>query len=356
MRNKVKEIYSSLSGIPTVSGFEKLSAKNVMECVRSHTSFFEELEVTRGGSILCHHNKGTRPLLVFDAHIDTVGFVVKEIVDGGFLKVVCAGGIDRRILPSKTLEIYGKEKIRGVFLSTPPHLAKEGEGESADLFVDTGLDTETLKDVVSVGTPCAFDDSVTELCSGALCGVGMDDKICATAIILCAKMLETGPTLADGIGITAVFSAHEEFSGDGAYDIARLGADGAVVLDVNFAKDAYTSEKESYPMGHGCGVSFSPTTHRGFTEFILERAKNADIPCGSLVETKSTGTNAHNLQKLGTPSAVLSVPEKYMHTFSEVVEPDDVVSCARVLCEVAEGFVDFVSRENELCRIKGEIL
>lgn len=356
MRNKVKEIYSSLCAIPTVSGFEALSAQRIIECVRSHTSFFDEFEVTRGGSILCHHGKGKRPLLVFDAHIDTVGFIVKEIVDGGFLKVGCVGGIDKRILPSKTIGIYGKEKIRGVFLSVPPHLSKDGDKESTDLFVDTGLDIEALRSIVSVGTPCAFDDSVTEICGGALCGVGMDDKICATAIILCAGMLEQSPSFSDNIGITATLSAHEEFSGDGAYDIARLGADGAVVLDVNFAKDAYTHEKESYPMGHGCGVSFSPTTHRRFTDFILDSARNAEIPCGSLVETKSTGTNAHNLQKLGTPCAVLSIPEKYMHTFSEVVDPGDVISCARALCEVAKGFCDFVSQENSLCKVKGEIL
>lgn len=356
MKNKIKEIFSCLSAIPTVSGFERESAKEIIECVRSHTSFFEEFEVTCGGSVLCHHSKGKRPLLVLDAHIDTVGFIVKEILDGGFLKVGCVGGIDKRILPSKTVCIYGAEEINGVFLSTPPHLAKNGDIASDDLFLDTGLDAEKLKSICPVGTPCAFDGEICDMRESYLCGAGMDDKICAAAIILFASLMSKRPSFADDIGITVSFSAHEEFSGDGAYDIARLCADGAVVLDVNFAKDAFSKEKESYPMGRGCGVSFSPTTHRRLTEYILEKAASAGIPCASVVETKSTGTNAHTLQRLGTPCAVLSVPEKYMHTFSEVVSYDDVISCANLLCEIADGFSDFISHEGSLCKVKGEIL
>ncbi len=358
MKNTIKDIYKSLVQIPTVSGFERQSAEKIIEVVRSYTGFFDRFEITHGGSVICYHKEHLSPKLLFDAHIDTVGFIVKEILPGGFVKVKSVGGIDTRILPGKTIEIYGNQTVKGVFLSVPPHLSggeNKQKGTSEDLFVvDTGYTDELLRSYVQVGTPCGFCEEPYTLFDGSLCGSGMDDKICAAAIILCAMLLEKNKSYSDTCCVIATFSAHEELSGDGAYDIHRVGADGAIVLDVNFGRTKHTKDKESYPLGSGCGVSYSSTVDRTLTEQLIFIARAENIPLQTMVETTGTGTNAHNLQKLGTPCAVLSVPEKYMHTYNETVNCDDVVSAARLLCALVKSFPEYVQKASAARIVKGE--
>ena len=63
--------------------------------------------------------------LLLDAHIDEIGMIVTYITDDGFLKVSACGGLDTRLLLAQEVDILGKEVIKGVVISTPPHLEKD---------------------------------------------------------------------------------------------------------------------------------------------------------------------------------------------------------------------------------------
>ncbi|MBE6623367.1 MAG: M42 family metallopeptidase [Ruminococcaceae bacterium] len=355
----IKELYKKLSAVPSVSGNERAACGAICDIVFEYTNFFDSFEETPAGGLLFFHHakKENAKKILFDAHLDTVGFCVTQLLDGGFLKVRNVGGIDKRLLFASDVEIYGKNTVKGVFVSTPPHLSK-GENKNklpdiSDIYVDTGLSFEKMCELISVGDFCSFASSYTELMGDIICGAGMDDKICAVAILIAVKMLENDKNYKDDNDIIFSFSSAEEINGSGAACISKLCADAAIVLDVNFGREKGVAEYESYKLGTGCGVSYSSTTSRELTDAVIRCAKNENIPCNTLVEAKNTGTNAHNLSNshLGTRCCVLSVPEKYMHCANEAVDIKDVLSCGKLLCAFAGRFNSIYDEMN-----KGKII
>lgn len=352
-------VYKALAAIPAVSGKEEIYARKIREAVFSQTNFFESCEILSCGGLIFRHSCGkpNAKKLLFDAHLDTVGFAVTEILSDGFLRVCQVGGIDKRLLFASEVEIYGKRTIKGVFVSTPPHLKKTGEKSDklpplSEMYIDTGFSEETLRSIVSVGDACGFVFSPSELLNNTVCGRSMDDRICAAAVIATARLIESDKNYPDNCDIIFSFSSAEEINGSGGAAIGRLLADGAVVLDVNFGRDKTISEKESYVLGKGCGVSYSCTTSRALTDELVNCAQSCGIACQTMVEPANTGTNAHYLANayIGTPCAVLSIPEKYMHQANEAVCTDDVISCAKLLKAFAKDFPN-IAEKLETARI-----
>ena len=352
------DFLQSITAIPTVSGHEAKNANDIAAlCMRHSGGFFSECEISPVGSIyLVHPGQDGAGHLMLDAHLDTIGFVVSELCEGGFLRVQPVGGVDRRILPGCEITLYGKQAVRGLFVATPPHLASaSGDKELPgwrDLTVDTGLSDERLAALVPVGTPAGFSSDCERLASGRMAGKSLDDKACIAAIVRCGALLSgtlasdtlVSDTLAGGAAaarVTACFSVGEETSSLGAVTAAyAVKPDAAVVLDVNYARTPGDRENQTLVMGQGPGVSYSVTTSRALTDAVVETAKAAGLACQTVVETKSTGTNAHALQcaHSGTPCAVVSIPLKYMHTYSECIDLADVEATAALLAEFVRCF------------------
>lgn len=348
----------AFAAIPAVSGYEELASARAAEAVQDATGFFGECTALPAGGLLFRHrckkkkSEGPAKTLLLDVHFDTVGFVVTELLPGGFLRVAAKGGVDRRLLFASELEIYGKKTIRGVFISTPPHLLKKGSDALplpalSEILVDTGCSDESLRSLVRVGDPCGFVFSPKKLRNDTLCSRSMDNRICAAAVVYAAKLLERDSDYPDACDVLFSLSPAEEVNGTGGAYLGRLCADGAVVLDVNFGRDADIPAKVSYLPGQGCGVSYSCTTSRALTDALVRCAKENGIPLHTLVESENTGTNAHFLSNAyrGTPCAVLSIPEKYMHQANETVRLFDAAACARLIAAFAAVFPDFIENE-----------
>ena len=341
------QFLKEIIGIPTISGFESENIEKIAKaCLDFAGGFFDGYEILPSGSVLfCRKcGKENAKKLVFDAHIDTIGFAVSELCPDGFVKVTNLGGVDPYILPATPVKIYGKEELYAVFSSIPPHLAKKDEKQElkiSDLFVDTGLEDEALKNVVSIGTPCGFAENPVLLQNGIIASHSLDDKACvAAAILCCRKLAQSGKDLCCDVYVH--LAAGEERNALGAKTLPYfLDADACVVLDVNFAKAVGIESYESLVLGKGAGVSYSASTKRSFTDFVVDTAKNCGLPMQSVVEMRSTGTNATQMHRNGIASAVLSVPLKNMHTFSEEVSLSDIESCADVLAAVAGEFYNF---------------
>ncbi len=351
-QTKLKRLYESLAAIPTVSGFEKRGTEDLLAAIEaywkeeSNDSAELPYNVTvtpNGGILLAPKSVTDAPTLLLDAHIDTVGFCVTEISDGGFLYVNPVGGIDKRLLYGREVEIYGKKTVRGIFSANPPHL-KNHTAQKSDFLppidqmpIDTGYETEMLEKLVSVGDPVGFVQDCFFMQNRRLCGRSMDDKICVCAILAAAKALYAKKL---PLNLLLSFSSSEEVNGTGGAYLGKLRADAAIVLDVNFGRARDIPERESYILGAGCGVSYSCTTDRRLTDELIRSARRRAIPLQTMVEPKHTGTNAHFLQNasIGTPTAVLSIPELYMHAGIESVCTDDVFACVELLCAFAEDF------------------
>ena len=340
---ELRELIAALAEIPTVSGFEARNAEEFLQLALAEAGgFFTEGEILPSGSLLLARKTGVpgAKKLVFDAHCDTVGFVVKAHFDGGFVKVAPIGGMDPYILPSSAVMLYGKRAVRGFFTSVPPHLAGKGEKEIRvdDLYVDTGLGDEELREVLPIGTPAGFVAGTAGLLGSVITSPSLDDKACCAAVILAARLLsERADDLA--VDVYAHFAAGEERTQLGAKGLPfLLDADACVVLDVNFAVAPGVEKKEALVQGAGPGVSYSVSVKRALTDFLVETAQKNGIPVQSVVEMCSTGTNATLIHKRGLAGAVLSIPLRNMHTTCETVDLADVENMAALIAALALDF------------------
>ncbi len=353
---EMKECLLALLSTPTVTGFEERGRENVKSVMLSAAGgFLTEDETTPAGSLLLWHRvrDGNAGTILLDAHMDTVGFAVSEHKGGGFVKVTGLGGIDPYILPSSAVTLYGKQTVRGVFTSVPPHLLSDKDNKDGlkleNLYVDTGLSDEKVKEWLPVGTPVGFAEKPVFLRNNVICSPGLDDKACAAMLAeSCRLLAESGREVP--VNVCVCLSAGEEKTQSGAATLPYVThADACLVTDVNFALCDGVKPYESFRMGEGCGISYSSTTSRPFTDFVADTASKAGIPLQTVVETKSTGTNATFIHRAGLPCAVLSVPLRNMHTDCECASLSDMAHGAALIAET-------VSRFDECTGIKERVI
>jgi len=345
-----KQLLTELCKIPTVSGFEARCAEALDALA---LPYFDEVRHTPVGNhiYIKRCGKPGAKKVLLDAHFDEIGFIVSGVEpakkDGGddltgYLRFVPIGGVDRRLLSSAEVTIWGKKPIPGVITSTPPHLQKSGEGDRLPdydkLFIETGYTVKELRELAPVGTPITFAPRVVELKNGRIASKALDDKACVAAIIEAAAMLEPGKFDCD---IYAVFSAMEETGGAGAVT-ATFGVqpDLAIALDVCFARGPDTPRQKAAAMGEGPAISISLATDRALTQRIIKFAASKNLKLQKLIEARRTGTNgdAIHLTREGVPVAVISIPIRYMHSCTEVINPSDVRTTAQLVATfIREG-------------------
>ena len=336
---KLKSFLKDLIYLPTVSGYEKMSADAVIKlCSEYCGGIFDESRVTATGSIVLTKKCGRENAkkLCFDAHLDTIGFAVSEICGDGYLRLAPLGGIDTNILPSSEVLILGKERIRGVVSSIPPHLSSSDKLPAAgELLIDTGYTDEHLRELVSVGNPVVLYPHFTQLLGDRISTVSLDDKVCIAAAVEAVKNISD----LENTDVYLYFSSGEERGGNGSHHIyEEISPDALIVLDVNFAKEKGSADGEYGLISEGAMMSYSAVTSIKFTRFVESCAKGEKLQLVN--EMTWTGTNADVSARvgLGIPTAVVSVPIKYMHSSVELCDMNDVVSCANILTKVAHGY------------------
>lgn len=343
-----------LTALAAISGRENACFAQLREQTEG---LFDEYITTPTGSFagIIRCGKADAPLLLLDAHIDEIGFVVTEICDGGFLRAAAVGGIDTRVLSASEVTVYGKEAIRGVFTSKPPHLQEAGESrkkiELRDLYIDTGYDKEALSKLVTIGDAVGFYAPAQLLANGLVTSKAFDDRICAYAILRAVEAVDSSRLTTD---ICVLLSGGEEIGYVGARTAAfALCPDVAIALDVT---NAYMPDgprhKKDVRLGSGPVISYSATTSRAFTQTIVDTAKAQGVPYSVAGEPGATGTNAHVLQitRGGVPTALVSIPLRYMHTCAEVISADDAENTAALLRAFMENFpAAYAEKEAAIC-------
>ncbi len=341
--DKLYQLVENLTSYSGVSGFECFAFEQLTKYVDS-LKLFDEIGTTSVGSFygILRCGKKNAPLVLCDAHLDTVGFVVTELCEGGFLKIAPVGGIAAKILPSSEVNIYGKETIKGIFASTPPHLQSAGESEKkmevTDIFIDTGLPLDRLKQLVRVGTPAGFPCKLEKLIGDNLVGAGFDDRLCGAAILRALMMLDKTKLNVD---VAFQFSGNEETGYKGAMTTAyRLNPDKAIVVDVTHAYvPGAPKTRDGVRAGGGCEICFSPQTNRSFTKYAVSVADKNSISYQLAAAPGRTGTNSNAVQTSvnGIPTLLVSIPLKNMHTMSEIVDMNDALTTSTLISAVLQS-------------------
>ncbi len=339
------DLTSRLTCGGSISGYEHGQIE-ALEYIRD--KYFDEMRREPAGSyvFIRHAKKPGHPRIMFDAHMDEVGMMVTEVLEGGFLRFTNVGGLDTRILQAADVTIYGKETLYGVIVSTPPHL-QTGDRMVLPgidtLMIDTGLSKEKAEELIPIGTPVGYRFKLTKLKNNCICGKGFDDKICAVAGIAAFEQL-----INDGYEgeLILLLSTKEEVSRAVVAAVYELKPDYAIVSDVCCAwvPECGKEAKRKTTVGDGPEISLSAITDVRFTKRLIGFAKKNNFKHTVCVEATSTGTNANDipLVGLGVPTLLVSIPLKNMHTYSEVVSLDDVADTAALVA----GFIKELGGER----------
>lgn len=332
---RIIELCSKLTPIPGVSGDEQRSYPELKNLIGY---LFDEYGFTGVNSFygIKKSKKKNAKTLLLDAHLDTIGFIVTKICDGGFLKVSSVGGTAEKNLAASEVWIHGKETIPGVFASKPPHLQEPGEAEKKinlnDMSIDTGLSKEKLEEIVRIGTYISFKSTFEKLNENVYVSPYFDDRLCGAAILRAIEMTKDEDL---GVNIAFQFTSNEETTGAGAATTAyRMQPDFAIIVDVAHAWVPGAPESlKDISEGKGCMLSYSAETNRTFTKKMVALAKKNDIPIQLDAEPNYTATNTRDIMQAcgGIPSVLISIPLKNMHTANEIADMRDAKSCADLI-------------------------
>ncbi len=265
------------------------------------------------------------PTIMLEAHLDEIGFLVTHIDDKGFVYVAGAGGIDGRVLTAQRVVVHGDRDYLGVFCSTPPHLSgKDGElPELSKRGIDVGLTAEEAKKHIPLGSRVSFAHQYCLLNDTQVCSKALDDRAGMAAILHCLRQLDdTCP-----MNVAVAFCVQEELGCRGSDPAARrLQPDFAIVTDVSFALTPDADPNKCGKMGKGAMIGISPILDSGMSDSLLQIAKAQDISYQYEIMGGGTGTDADHISSClyGIPTALLSIPQKYMHTPVEVVDLRDI--------------------------------
>ncbi len=330
---RMKEILLNLCDINAVTGDER-NARSLLEQLRQVSDGVYQLS---GGSIVAYKKcgiEGAKKIMI-DAHLDQIGLMVKSIDERGFIHFFDHAGVDYKILPCAEVCVMGKEQLRGVIGAKPPHLLTAKESEKPvkieDMTIDVGLPREVVKEKVRVGDKIALDCNAVELLGGCISGRSLDDRAGCAILISLLEHLH-GRQL--GADVYIVLSSGEEFGGYGAVAAAReICPDEAIVLDVSHADMPAARSEDCGKLGKGVMIGLSPVLDRKLCKQMMALAEEYKIPYQREAMGGATYTNSDGIVSLcgGIPTALLSIPQRYMHTPQEVISMEDMVSVRSLL-------------------------
>jgi endoglucanase len=300
----------------------------------------------RLGSVIARVNgRAERPLMTVVGHIDEIALIVSHVSDKGFLHVVQSGGWDAQVLVGQRVEVLTREGIvPGLVGRKPPHLTDAEERKKAvrlkDLHVDIGAkDGDDARAMVRTGDPIVVAAEPLDLPNDRLASRALDDRLGAyVALEVARRVKEAG----GGAGpVAGVASVQEEIGAHGAHVVAYgLEPDLAVVVDVTHATDAPgvdPGEVGDHGLGSGASITRGAIVSRTVNDLLDEVAAAEGIATTTDAAGASTHTDADvtHLSRSGVPTAVVSIPLRYMHSPVELVELGDVEAVIRLLTALA---------------------
>ncbi len=281
-------------------------------------------------------NPGKDYRVVIEGHADEISWFVHYITEDGFINVIRNGGSDHLIAPSKRVNIHIKEGVvKGVF-GWPAIHTRNGEDakltpKADNIFIDVGAKDkeEVLKMGIHVGCVITYEDEMMIMNDRYYVGRALDNRIGGFCIAEVARLIKENKTELP-FSLYIVNSVQEEVGLRGAEMITQtIKPHVAIITDVTH--DTHTplvSSKKHGDVkgGSGPSVTYGPSIHNKLLDLIIETAEEQSIPIQREAASRRTGTDtdAFAYSNGGVPSALISLPLRYMHTTVEMAHKDDV--------------------------------
>ena len=324
------------------TGFESSGQQLWLEYIKP---YIDDWHLDNYGTVYGVINPGKDYKVVIEGHADEISWFVHYISESGFINVIRNGGSDHLIAPSKQVNIHtSKGIVKGVFGWPAIHTRK---GEDAKLlpkidniFIDIGANSksEVLEKGIHVGSVVTFDDDMAVLNDRYYVGRALDNRMGGFCIAEVARLVKENK-LDLPYSLYIVNSVQEEVGLRGAEMIARkIKPDVALVTDVTH--DTHTpmlnpKKLGDVKSGKGPTVTYAPAVHNKLLNLIIEVAEEEEIPYQREASSRRTGTDtdAFAYSNEGVPSALISLPLRYMHTTVEMAHREDVTNVIRLIYE-----------------------
>ena len=282
--------------------------------------------------------------VVIEAHADEISWFVNYITEDGLIYVIRNGGSDHQIATSKRVNIHtDKEIVKGVFGWPAIHTRKRGKEQAPKLdniFIDVGCSSKEEVEALGVHVGCVitYPDEFFVLNEDKFVCRALDNRMGGFMIAQVARLLkENNKTLPFGLYITN--SVQEEVGLRGAEMISqRLKPNVAIVTDVCHDTTTPMIDKKTKgetKIGDGPVITYAPAVQRNLRQLLIDTAEEKKIPFQRAASSRATGTDtdAFAYSNGGIPSALISLPLRYMHTTVEMVHRNDVEAVIQLIYE-----------------------
>jgi len=340
---------------PGPSGFEAAAAR----AWREEASGFavDVIGDVHGNSSAVANPNGALTIMLA-GHVDEIGLIVTYIDEQGFVYFSPIGGWDLQVLVGQRIRFQGSGgDVYGVVGKKPIHLIKHEEREKTvklpDLWIDIGAASrDAALQMIRVGDAGVIDARLLRLPNNRIASRSIDDRIGAFVVLEALRRYATNPGAAR---VVAVATTQEEigYLGGGALPGAtRVNPAMAIAVDVTFATDSPGVDKKE--VGE-CALGGGPVFARGSVispvvfGLLMDAARRLDIPHAVRAVGRNTSTDADaiHIAREGIATALVGIPNRYMHSPNEIVSLDDVERAADVIAEACRGVTpstDFTAR------------
>jgi endoglucanase len=322
---------------PSPSGYEQPAQTLLRERMARAA---DDVRTDVHGNVIAALNPKASLRVMLAGHADEIGLLVKHITDEGYIYCSAIGGVDPMVAVGQRVLIHGsKGDVPGVLGRKPIHLLDDEEKKKPpkihQLWIDIGAkDRKDAERAVGIGDPVTFDVPFTRLRGQLVAARGFDDRMGAYVVSETLRKLQ-GKDLQ--VAVYGVATVQEEIGLRGARTSA-FGIDphAGIAIDVGHASDCPGVEKTRVGeanLGKGVMVSRGPNINPVLYDMLLATAKKAKIPVQIEGVSGATGTDANVMQltRAGVATALLAVPNRYMHTPCEVISLKDLDAASDLL-------------------------
>ncbi len=306
------------------SGAEKEISQVIEELAQPYV---DEISRDTLGNLICH-KEGSGPKIMFSAHMDSIGLVATHIGEKGFVHVGALGGVDPKAILYTPVRFQNGTK--GLVCR---NLGVEVEKlKVTDLRIDIGAaNREEAEKLIRVGDPAVYA-TPTEQMGNRVASPYLDDRIACLVLLMAMERLEETDN-----DLYFVFSVQEEVGTRGAKTAAwAIAPDYGIAVDVTMADDQPGSKHAATALcGKGAAVKVmdrSLISSPALVEKLMALGEEKGIPVQRDV-LQSGGTDAGPIQATrgGVCAGGISIPCRYIHSSTEMVDLDDVCACVNLV-------------------------
>ncbi len=322
----MKQLVKSLTEKFAPSGFES----PVREFIEAETKgLFDEMRVDALGNLIllkkAAKGAGQPKKIMVAAHMDEIGVIATHIEKDGFVRFAPIGGVYPRNLPgSRVRFVNGTRGVIGV------EEMKPGDAVSIEkCYIDVGV----LSDAghpVCIGDVAGFDREFSEV-GGKWVSKAMDDRIGVAIAIQVMRAVKDSAN-----DIYFVFTTQEEVGTRGAETSAySVDPDLGIALDVTGWGDTPNQKGLSIKLGAGPAIKIKDAgmiSDPRVVKWMISAAEAEEMPYQrEVLLGGTTDARAIQLARSGVPVGVVSIPCRYVHSASEMIDPIDVENAVKLV-------------------------